>query len=83
MRVSVRFTSQGLDLDLLAETDQEKAMIGAVLNQPFSAPGFHPPELAETLVVATVHYEGHWTNKRVDRLTLRVHRQESGDEHKG
>jgi hypothetical protein len=76
MRVSARFNGQGLELDLHAENEPEKKMIGAVLNQPFADPSWKPCGIESTLVTATVHYDGHWSNQVVDRLTLRVHRQE-------
>lgn len=77
MRVSARFNGQGLELELHAESEPEKKMIGAVLNQPFSDPAFRPHEVETSLLTAIVHYDGHWTNKSVDRLTLRLLRQES------
>lgn len=77
MKVSARFNGQGLELELHAETEPEKRMIGAVLNQPFTDPSYRPHEVDGALVVATVHYDGHWSSKCVDRLTLRVHRQEN------
>jgi hypothetical protein len=76
MRVTARFNGHGLELELHAETEPEKKMIGAVLNQPFSDPEFRQHQVNSTLVNATVHYDGHWSNKSVDRLTLEVHRQE-------
>ena len=82
MRVSARFNGQGLELELLAETEPEKKMIGAVLNQPFSDNSWRPLEIdSAQLVVATVHCDGHWSNKSIERLTLRVHRQESSGSH--
>ena len=81
MRVSVTFNGRGLELDLDAETEPEKKMIGAVLNQPFSDTKWEPCNLDTSLVLATVHYDGHWSNKSVERLTLRVFRQESDGTH--
>lgn len=77
MRVSARFNGQGLELVLHAETDPEKKMIGAVLNQPFADPSWQPCEVDNALLAVTIHYDGHWSNKSVDRLELTVHRQES------
>lgn len=76
MRVSARFNGQGLELELYAETDPEKKMIGAVLNQPFADPNYGRCEVDRTLLVGIVNYDGHWSNKSINGLTLRVHRQE-------
>lgn len=78
MRVSARFNERGLELVLQPENDAEKRMIGAVLNQPFEDTNYHhEPELDAGLVTATIHYEGHWSNKSISSLSLRVLRQES------
>ena len=82
MKVSARFNEHGLELVLKAESAPEKSMVGAVLNQPFdeahSVLGYMDAgsRIAEELLAATVHFEGHWTDKTVEALVVRVHRQE-------
>lgn len=77
MRVSARFNGQGLELVLHAETDPEKRMIGAVLNQPFSDTSYEPlPSIDNQLVNVKISYDGHWSYKAIQNLTLTVHRQE-------
>lgn len=78
MRVSVKFNGNGLQLELLPETDPEKRMVGAVLNQPYSEPkSYTNSPVDETLVRAFVTYDGHWSNKMVSGLILSVARQEN------
>lgn len=77
MRVSARFNERGLELVLHADSEPEKKMIGAVLNQPFEDTHYiHAPEIDHQLVRVAIEYDGHWSNKTVSSLTLKVHRQE-------
>jgi hypothetical protein len=69
MKVAVTFNGQGLSLELFTETEAEQRMIGAVLGQPQVD---RQSEIVGELVMASLGYEGHFSNKRVNWLKLNV-----------
>lgn len=72
MKVSAEFNERGLSLNLTAESDAERAMIGAVLNQPQNGMIVSPE-----LLTAEICSSAHFTYKKVDSLKLRLHRYEA------
>jgi hypothetical protein len=74
VKVSVTFNEQGMRLDLAPENDVEQKMVGAVLN----APGMdRQSEVVSDLVRAEISYDGHWTNQRINRVRVYLHRDEA------
>ena len=72
MNVSAKFEDGKLSLTLVAETDAEQRMIGAVINQPQDEQGC--AYLDKSLISAVLRYEGHFTNKRIASVTLSVYK---------
>lgn len=70
MKVSATFNEQGLSLNLKAENDSERQMIGAVLNQPQEG------AFDKALLDAQIHSTAHFSYHKIDAITLRVHRYE-------
>lgn len=77
MKVSAKFTEQGLQLVLRAESEQEKKMVGACINQPFEPVAYGSTEVPTTLLNCKVEFDGYWSNKSVDTIILSVYRQEN------
>ena len=72
MRMSAQFEDGHLSLVLEPETEAEQRMVGAVIDQPQGEMG--AGYLDKDLISATLHYEGHWTNKIIKRVKLNVYR---------
>ncbi len=70
MKVTASFEDGVLSMRLVAETEAEQRMVGAILDQPQAEHGCG--YLDKSLVSAALAYEGHWTNKRITGVTLRV-----------
>lgn len=72
MRITAEFAEGALSIRLHPETEAEQRMIGAVIDQPQEDSG--AAYMDKNLMSASLHYEGHWTNKRVSSLKLSVYR---------
>ena len=72
MKLTASFEDGAIHLYLKAETNAEQTMLGAVLNQPQDEQGCG--YLDKSLVAASLRYEGHWTNKRIDSVKLSVYK---------
>lgn len=72
MQVTATFEDGVIALHLIAETEAEQRMIGAVIGQPQGEQGC--AYLDKSLVSAALTYEGHWTNKRITGVKLRVYK---------
>lgn len=72
MKLTANFEDGHLSLNLFPETDAEHRMIGAVIDQPQAEQGC--AYLDKNLISASLHYDGHWTNKRINSLKLSVYR---------
>jgi len=70
MKVSAKFEDGSLALHLVAETEAEQRMIGAVLDQPQAEQGCG--YLDKSLVSASLSYEGHYSSKRITGVKLSV-----------
>ena len=72
MKLTATFEEGSLHLLLIPETEAEQRMVGAVIDQPQSAEGC--AYMDKSLISASLHYEGHFTNQRVRSLKLSVYR---------
>ena len=72
MRVTVTLEDGSLSLLLVPETKAEGHMIGAVIDQPQNESS--AAYMDKILISASLHYDGHWTNKQVRSLKLSVYR---------
>ena len=72
MKITATFEDGSLSLLLLPETETEGHMIGAVIYQPQNESS--AAYMDKSLISASLHYEGHWTNKQVRSLKLSVYR---------
>ena len=73
MKVTATFEDGSLSLLLLPETEAERAMVGAVIDQP-QAESDAAAYMNKDLISVRLHYYGHWTNKKVSSLKLSVNR---------
>lgn len=78
MRLTASFEDGSLSLYLHSETESEQRMIGAVIDQPQGESG--AAYMDKSLISASLHYEGHWTNKRISSLKLSVYRPNKPEE---
>lgn len=78
MKATVIFEEGALHLSLTPETDAEKRMIGAVLEQPQGEEG--SAYLDKSLLAASMSYGGHWTARSIERLRLSVYRPNAKQE---
>lgn len=81
MRVTASFEDGTLSLRLEAENESEQRMVGAVIDQPQGQDGC--AYLDKELVSAVLHYEGHWTNKRIKSVKLSVFRPNKAEVARG
>lgn len=72
MKLTASFEDGSLSLHLVPETESEQRMIGAVIDQPQAEQGC--AYMDKSLISAALSYESHWSNKRINRLTLSVYR---------
>lgn len=72
MKLTVHFEEGSLHLLLKPETEAEQRMVGAVLEQPQAEEGC--AYLDKSLVSASLHYDGHWTNKRISSVKVSVYK---------
>ena len=70
MKIRASFEEGSLALHLDPETEAEQRMVAAVIDQPQAADGC--AYLDKSLISAVLHYEGHWTNKRISSVKLSV-----------
>lgn len=70
MKITAGFEDGVMHLNLLPETTAERRMVGAVLDQPQQADGHvHLDNISAELT-----YEGHFTNKLISRVKVRISR---------
>jgi len=72
MKLTATFDDGALSLLLLPETESEQCMVGAVIDQPQD--DHSAAYMDKSLISASLHYEGHYSNKRVKSLKLTVYR---------
>lgn len=72
MKITASFEDGSLSLLMTPETESEQRMVGAVIDQPQAEEGC--AYLDKSLISATLHYEGHWTNKRIRSVKLSIYR---------
>lgn len=72
MKLKAVLEDGSLKLILLPETETEQSMIAAVINQPQDESS--AAYMDKSLISASLHYDGHWTNRKVTSLTLTVYR---------
>ena len=72
MNLTATFEVGHLSLLLIPETEAEQRMIGAVIDQPQDVDS--GAYMDKSLISATLHYDGHFTNQRVRSLKLSVHK---------
>ena len=70
MKITASFEDGSLSICLLAETDGERAMVGAVLDQPQENCGY----LDKSLMNATIRYTAHYSYKKVDSIKISLFR---------
>lgn len=72
MKLTANFEDGHLSLFLVPETEAEQRMVAACIDQPQAEQG--AAYMDKSLISASLHYEGHWTHKRVQSLKLCVYR---------
>ncbi len=72
MKITASFEEGSLHLHLTPETEAEQRMVGAILDQPQGEEG--AAYMDKSLISACLHYEGHWTNKRIRSVKMSIYR---------
>lgn len=72
MKLSATFEDGILSLWLEPETEAEQRMVAACIDQPQAESG--AAYMDKNLISVSLHYDGHWTNKRVSKLKLTVYK---------
>lgn len=71
MKITASFEEGSMHLHLIPETTAEQKMIGAVIDQPQAEQGC--AYMDKSLIAASLHYEGHWTNKAIKSVKMSIY----------
>ena len=72
MKLTAAFEEGHLSVTLHPETDSEKRMLGAVIEQPQAVDSC--AYMDKNLISASCAYDGHWSSKMLSRVTLNIYR---------
>jgi hypothetical protein len=72
LKIHATFEQGALHLHLTPETEAEQRMIGACIDQPQAESGC--AYMDKGLISASLHYEGHWSNKRIRSVVMSIYK---------
>lgn len=77
MKITASFEDGSMHMLLVAETEAEQRMIGAVIDQPQAEQGC--AYMDKGLISASLSYEGHFTNQRISRVKMSIYKPNAKD----